>query len=60
MIRSVAAGPGTLELRTEVFDLLNTVHLGQPNGVLGSAAFGSITSARDSRVVQVAVKFRFP
>ena len=33
--------------------------LGNPNGVAGSAAFGSITTAGDPRVVQRAVKWLF-
>jgi hypothetical protein len=49
----------TLELRGEVFNATNTPPLGAPNGVLGSAAFGTITSAGDPRVVQLAVKFLF-
>ena len=34
-------------------------NLGAPNGVAGSAAFGTITSALDPRVVQLAVKVLF-
>ena len=49
----------TLELRAEVFNLLNNPAFGNPNGVAGSAAFGSITTAGDPRVVQLAVKFAF-
>jgi hypothetical protein len=49
----------TLELRMEAFNLLNEPAFGNPNGVLGSAAFGSITSAGDPRVIQLAVKFGF-
>ena len=49
----------TLELRMEAFNLLNSAAFGNPNGVLGSAAFGSITSAGDPRVIQLAVKFAF-
>jgi hypothetical protein len=48
-----------LELRAEVFNLLNTPPLGNPNGVAGTAAFGTITSAGDPRVVQLAAKWRF-
>ncbi len=48
-----------LELRAEVFNLLNTPPLGNPNAVLGAANFGTITTAGDPRVVQLAVKMRF-
>ncbi len=61
LIRRIAlgsAGP-SLEARVEVFNALNTPPLGQPNGVLGSASFGSITTAGDPRVVQLAVKLLF-
>jgi hypothetical protein len=48
-----------LELRAEVFNLTNTPPLGAPNGVFGTAAFGTITTAGDPRVIQLAVKFVF-
>ncbi len=48
-----------VELRAEIFNLTNTPPLGTPNGVFGSAAFGTITTAGDPRVVQLAVKFLF-
>jgi hypothetical protein len=54
----VRAG-AAVELRAEMFNLLNTPPLGNPNGVAGSAAFGTITTAGDPRVVQLAVKFLF-
>jgi hypothetical protein len=52
-------GPATLELRGEVFNATNTPALGAPNTIVGAAAFGSITSAGDPRVVQLAVKLLF-
>jgi hypothetical protein len=58
--RRVPSGIGTsLELRAELFNLLNTPPLGNPNGVAGSAAFGTITTAGDPRVVQLAMKLLF-
>jgi hypothetical protein len=48
-----------LELRAEVFNLVNTPPLGTPNTVLGTPGFGSITSAGDPRVVQLALKLWF-
>jgi len=49
----------TLELRAEAFNLLNTPAFGNPNGVVGSPGFGSITTAGDPRVIQLAVKYGF-
>ena len=48
-----------LEFRAEAFNITNTPALGAPNGTFGSAAFGTITSALDPRVIQLAVKFLF-
>jgi len=48
-----------LEFRAEVFNVSNTPPLGQPNGVLGNPAFGSITSAFDPRVFELALKLHF-
>ena len=49
----------SVELRAEVFNLLNTVNFGAPAATLGAANFGTITSALDPRVIQLAVKFLF-
>jgi hypothetical protein len=49
----------TLDVRVEAFNITNTPPLGVPNGVFGSAAFGTITSAGDPRVIQLALKFQF-
>lgn len=48
-----------LEFRTEVFNFTNTPPLGAPNVVLGTAGFGSITSANDPRVIQFGLKLNF-
>jgi hypothetical protein len=48
-----------LEFRAEVFNLTNTPPLAAPNVVLGTAGFGSITSAGDPRVLQFALKLNF-
>ena len=46
-----------LEFRAEIFNLTNTPAFGQPNGVLGNAAFGTIVStAADPRVIQFGLK----
>jgi hypothetical protein len=57
--RRVELGKPSLEVRVEAFNVTNTPPLGAPNGTFGSAAFGSITSAGDPRVFQVALKVFF-
>ena len=49
----------SFDFRAEVFNLTNTPPLGAPNVVVGSAGFGSITSAGDPRVLQMALKVNF-
>jgi carboxypeptidase family protein len=48
-----------IELRAEVFNLLNTANFSTPATMLGAANFGTITTALDPRVVQLAVKYSF-
>jgi hypothetical protein len=58
--RRVPMSAGTvLEVRAEAFNVTNTTQFGAPNGSFGSAAFGTITTAADPRVIQVAVKVIF-
>jgi hypothetical protein len=60
IVRRIPFGSArALEVRTEIFNATNTPPFGAPNGVFGSAAFGSITSAGDPRVIQLAAKFLF-
>ena len=60
LIRRVPLRTGTsIEVRAEVFNLFNTPNLGAPNGVAGGAAFGTITTAFDPRVGQLALKVLF-
>ena len=60
LTRRVDVGPQrAIEARVEIFNLLNTPNLGAPNAVAGAANFGTITTALDPRVVQVALKFVF-
>jgi len=42
-----------------VFNATNTTPFGPPNGVQGSPAFGTITTAGDPRVIQIGMKFSF-
>jgi len=55
---SLGAGAG-LELRAELFNALNTPAFAAPHGVVGEANFGTITSAGEPRVGQLAVKLLF-
>ena len=48
-----------MQFRAEFFNFTNTPPLGSPAVVLGNAGFGSITSAGDPRVVQLAMKVSF-
>jgi hypothetical protein len=60
LLRRVAMPAATsLEIRLEAFNLTNTPPFGAPNGVFGSAAFGTITTAGDARVLQIGVKYLF-
>ncbi len=59
LVRRVVVGGRAIELRAEMFNLLNTPAFGSPAAVLGAANFGTITSAGDPRVVQLAAKFVF-
>jgi hypothetical protein len=49
----------SLVFRSELFNLFNRTNLGNPNGTLGAANFGAITSAGTPRQVQFALKFEF-
>ena len=60
VVRRVALPRRTaLELRAEVFNATNTPPLGAPNANVESAAFGTITTAGDPRVIQLALKVLF-
>jgi hypothetical protein len=47
------------EIRAEAFNVSNTPPLGQPNGSFGAAAFGSITTAGNPRVFELALRVKF-
>ena len=60
VVRRVPVTAGqSFEFRAEIFNLFNTVNLGAPAAVAGAANFGTITTALDPRVVQLAVKYVF-
>ncbi len=57
LVRRLEVGASTLELRAEVFNVMNWPFLGAPNTSFGNAAFGTITTAGDPRVIQFAIKW---
>lgn len=60
LMRRIGFGGGrAIELRAEIFNLLNTANFGAPAGIAGATNFGTITTALDPRVVQFAAKFWF-
>ena len=59
MRRVPVGGARSMELRVEVFNLLNTANFNAPAAQFGPASFGTITTALDPRVVQLAAKFWF-
>ncbi len=59
VMRRIPLRRQAIELRAEMFNLFNTVNFGAPNAVLGAANFGTITTALDPRVVQLAAKLLF-
>lgn len=48
-----------IQLRGEFFNIFNRTNLLDPSNSISAAAFGSITSARDPRISQLAMKFVF-
>ncbi|HVG86873.1 MAG TPA: hypothetical protein VM820_20285, partial [Vicinamibacterales bacterium] len=48
-----------IQVRIEAFNLWNQARFGQPNGIIGTAPFGQITTAEDGRVIQLGLKYSF-
>jgi hypothetical protein len=48
-----------LQLRGEFFNLLNRANFNNPGAIVGGAGFGSIVSAQDPRISQLALKILF-
>src|SRR5262249_30566534 len=48
-----------VEFRAEAFNLTNSVRFMPPTVVLDSSLFGQVTSARDPRIMQFALKYLF-
>ncbi len=52
-------GSHRIQVRVEGFNIWNQARFGQPNGVIGTAPFGQITTAEDGRIVQLGIKYLF-
>ena len=48
-----------MDIRWEAFNLFNTVNFQNPQTTVGNTNFGSITAARDPRIMQLAIRYRF-
>ena len=48
-----------IDFRWEAFNVLNHTRFGNPNSTMNSPTFGQITSARDPRIMQFALKYVF-
>jgi len=60
LARTVAVGgQSQLELRWEVFNLLNETNFDQPSRVFGTPNFGRIFSAKSARAMQFGVRVAF-
>jgi hypothetical protein len=60
VLKGLSAGPTVrLELRAEVFNLLNHTNLAFPDAFLGSPTFGQVLAAGSPRRVQFGVRARF-
>jgi hypothetical protein len=52
--------PNQIQFRTEFFNILNTPQFNNPNRILGTPQFGSVTTEVNyPRVIQLALKFMF-
>jgi hypothetical protein len=49
----------SVDIRWEVFNLFNTVNFNNPATGIGAVNFGIITTARDPRIMQMAIRYRF-
>lgn len=49
----------SVEFRAEFFNIFNDAQFNGPNGDFVSSAFGQVSSARDPRIGQVALKITF-
>jgi hypothetical protein len=49
----------SLQFRAEFFNAFNNINFGMPDNILTDSAFGQITSAKDPRILQFALKLLF-
>lgn len=49
----------SFDIRWEAFNLFNTVNFNNPQTTVGNTNFGWITSAREPRIMQLAIRYRF-
>jgi hypothetical protein len=60
IFKNFAIGTHRLELRTEIFNLLDTVNFADPNILATAGSFGTITDTRvPPRIIQLGVKWYF-
>ena len=52
-------GSTQIDIRAELYNLLNNVNLNPPGATLGAADFGVISSARSARTVQLGARLSF-
>jgi hypothetical protein len=60
LTRSFPIGEGrSVDFRSEIFNVMNHARFGNPSATMNSPTFGQITSARDPRIMQFALKYIF-
>jgi hypothetical protein len=59
LARAWPLGRSSLELRWEVFDVLNRANFDLPNRIFGTPNFGRIFSAKNAREMQIGAKLSF-
>jgi hypothetical protein len=60
IFKNFSVGNDRLELRTEIFNLFNTVNFSDPNVLLTAGSFGTITDTRvPPRIIQFGLKYYF-
>ena len=60
IFKNFSIGGHRLELRTEIFNLLDTVNFADPNILVTAGSFGTITDTRvPPRIIQLGAKWYF-